>query len=115
MGQEEVKRYAATLEKRRMYTINAAQQHKLRAGLSVCVVSQRRMEFMIPNLFRPDGWTPTPYTAMAFAALVDHRAHAGDTGRALVLSEEHPVFSAQMLSKAMGVSSDDIRAMVCAE
>ena len=115
LGRDEVQRYVGMMAKRRMYTINSAQQHKLRAGLSVCVVSQRRMEFMIPNLFRPGLWTPNPYTAMAFAALVDHRAHSGDTGRALVLSEEHPVFSAQMLSKVMGISPDEVRAMVCAE
>lgn len=109
LGQEEVQRFARTLERRRMYTLTAAQQLAMRAGISVCVVSQRRMEFMIPNLFQPDRWCPDPYTAMAYTALVDHRSHSGETGKALLISEEDPIFSAEMLSKAMGVSADTLR------
>ena len=109
LGTEEVQRYARTLERRRMYTITAVQQAAMRAGMSVCVVSQRRMEFMIPNLFQPDQWCPDPYTAMAYTALVDHRSHSGETGKALLISEEDPIFSAEMLAKAMGVSADTLR------
>ena len=109
LGQEEVLRFVRTQERRRMYTLTAAQQLAMRAGISVCVVSQRRMEFMIPNLFQPDLWCPDPYTAMAYTALVDHRSHSGETGKALLLSEEDPIFSAEMLSKAMGVSADTLR------
>ena len=109
LGQEEVLRYAKQVEKRRMYTLTAAQQAVVRAGMSVCVVSQRRMEFMVPNLFQPEQWCPDPYTAMAYTALVDHRSHSGETGRALLLSEEDPVFSAEMLAKVIGVPADILR------
>ena len=109
LGPDEALRYASLLGKQRMYTLNAAQQNLLRRGVSVCVVSQRRMEFMLPNLFAPGHWTPDPYAAMAYTALVDHRAHAGKTGKALILSEGHPIFYAEMLSEAMGVSADQLR------
>ena len=109
LGQEEARRFAAAAADGRLYKLEAAQQEQLRRGMFVSVVSQRRMEFIIPNLCRSGRWIPDPYAAMAYAGLVDHRASPGDTGMALIVSEENPVFSAEMLSRVMDITADDLR------
>lgn len=109
LGIHEVARYLEAVEAGRSYKLEPEQRERLRAGLSVSVVSQRRMAFMIPNIYRAGKRIPDPYTAMAYAGLVDHRSRAGDTGMALIISEDNPVFSVEMLSGFLGISPDDLR------
>lgn len=109
LGADEARRFAAAVSAGRPYKLEASQQEQLRRGIFVSVVSQRRMEFMIPNIYRTGQWIPDPYAAMAYTGLVDHRAAPGDTGLALIISEENPVFSAEMLAQAMDISADDLR------
>ena len=112
LGTEEARRYAAAAAEGKLYTMEPEQQTRLRAGISVSVVSQRRMAFMIPNLFRSGSWKPDLYAAMAYTGLVDHRAAPGDTGKALVISEENPVYSAGLLSAYLGMSADEVAGML---
>ena len=109
LGLEETRRYVVALEERRGYKLEPEQRELVRAGLTVTVVSQRRMEFMIHNIYRTVRWVPDPYAAMAYAGLVDFRSRAGETGTGLIISEENPVFSAELLAKTMGISADALR------
>ena len=109
LGTDEVRRYLAAVEAGRPYTLDPDQRDALRAGMSVWVVSQRRMEFTVPNLYRAGRWQPDPYAAMAYTALEDHRSRAGDTGRALILSEESPVRSAELLARLLHTRAGELR------
>ena len=73
------------------------------------VVSQRRLRFLMPNIYRDGNWTPDPYTAMSYAGLVDHRAHTGDTGMGLIISLEDPIVHAGMLEKELGITEEMLR------
>ena len=112
LGMEEAVRFGTAAAEGQPYEMEAEQQRLLRSGISVSMVSQRRMAFMLPNLYRTGIWKPDLYAAMAFTALVDHRAAPGDTGRALVISEESPVWSAGLLSQYLGMSAEKLAGML---
>lgn len=109
LGPEEVKRYVQTLEAGKAYRLEPERRDRLREGFAVAVVSQRRMEFMLPNICRSGRWIPDLYAAMAYTGLVDHRSGCGETGTCLIISEENPVFSAELLAKTMGISAETLR------
>lgn len=109
LGEGEVRKYLELRKDGRLYALELPQQEALRAGLSVAVISRRRLEFMIPNLYRSGRWTPDLYAAMAYAALADHRASAGETGKALLLAEEDPAASADTLAGLLTIPADRLR------
>ena len=109
IGPAEAERFAQAVENRQRYRMEAEHQRLLREEMAVTVVSQRRLRFLMPNLYRDGVWTPDPYTAMSFAGLVDHRAHTGETGRGLIICQEDPMFHAAVLEKELGISEEMLR------
>lgn len=109
LGTVEANSFASACGAGELYTLTEEQQTLLRAGLSVSVVSQRRMAFMLPNIYREDRWQPEPYAAMAYTGLVDHRAAPGDTGCALIIAEENPLYRVDMLADMLGMEPDALR------
>lgn len=109
LGSGEVDRYAAAVAAGKLYSLEPEQRDALREGLFVSVVSQRRMEFMIPNIYRAGGWRPDLYAAMAYAGLVDQRAQPGDTGRAMIIAENGPLHCAGVVAGMLGIDADALR------
>lgn len=109
LGTAEAGSFASACSAGQLYSLTQDQQTLLRQGLSVSVVSQRRMEFMLPNIYRENRWQPEPYAAMAYAGLVDHRAAPGDTGSALIIAEENPVCRVEMLAEMLRMEPDKLR------
>lgn len=109
LGYGEVEKYLTVCKSRGLYELETSQQETIRRGLSVAVISRRRTNFMIPNLYRSGRWNPDPYAAMAYAALCDHRARAGETGKALVIAWEHPMYAADVLADMLTVPAEQLR------
>ena len=109
LGTDEANSFASARAAGKPYSLTEDQQTLLRAGLSVSVVSQRRMAFMLPNIYREDRWYPDPYAAMAYTGLVDHRAAPGDTGSALIIAEENPLYRVDMLAEMLPMEPDVLR------
>ena len=109
LGQYEAARYGEAVEKGERYRLEASQRHQLRKQMAVTVVSQRRLRFLMPNVYRDGLWTPDPYTAMSYAGLVDHRARTGDTGMGLIISQEDPVVHAAVLEQELGITPEALR------
>ena len=108
LGPHEARRYGEAVEKGERYRLEESQRRQLRKEIAVSVVSQRRLRFLLPNLFRGGQWMD-PYAAMSYAGLVDHRAHTGDTGRGLILCQEDPVVHAPMLARELGITEEALR------
>ena len=108
LGQHEAERFGTALEQRTRYRLEESQRRMLRREIAVSVISQRRLRFLLPNLFRDGQWMD-PYAAMSYAGLVDHRAHTGDTGRGLILCQEDPVLYARLLSGELGITEELLR------
>ena len=109
LGQHEAVRYGEAVERGDRFRLEASQRNQLRKELAVTVISQRRLRFLMPNIYRDGVWTPDPYTAMSYAGLVDHRAHTGDTGMGLIISQEDPTFHADVLERELGITEPALR------
>lgn len=109
LGPHEALRFGEAVESGGRYRLEASQRGQLQNELAVTVVSQRRLRFLMPNIYRDAGWTPDPYTAMSYAGLVDHRAHTGDTGLGLIISQEDPILHAAVLEQELGISEETLR------
>ena len=109
IGQREAVRYGEAVENESKFRLESEHRRLLRKEMAVTVVSQRRLRFLMPNIYRDGIWTPDPYTAMSYAGLVDHRASTGDTGKGLILSLEDPIVYASVLEKEMGISEESLR------
>ena len=109
LGQHEAARYGEAVERGERYRLEASQRSQLRKEMAVIVVSQRRLRFLMPNIYRDSVWTPDPYTAMSFAGIADHRARTGDTGMGLIICQEDPIFHAPVLERELGISETALR------
>lgn len=108
LGQYEAERYGTAMENGGRYRLEESQRRRLRKEIAVSVVSQRRLRFLLPNLFRDGQWMD-PYAAMSYAGLVDHRARSGDTGRGLIICQEDPILYAPMLARELGITEEALR------
>lgn len=109
IGPHEAVRYGEAVEQGSRYRIEAEERRLLQKEMAITVISQRRLRFLMPNIYRDGSWTPDPYTAMSYAGLVDHRAHTGDTGLGLIISLEDPIIHAGVLEKELGISEETLR------
>lgn len=92
-----------------VYKMEPEQLKKLRSGIYVSVVSEKRMASTIPNLYKTTHFIAAPHTALAYSGLIDYRAAAGESRPALILSEESPAFSSQFVAECMGISVEELK------
>lgn len=109
LGQQETARFVETCRRGEPYYLESYQTAQLRRGVHASVISERRMESAILNLFKTSSYLADPYTALAYSGLIDYRARTGESRPALILSEESPAFSLGILSQAMGVSPAELK------
>ena len=109
LGHRENGRFLYTCTEGGLYYLEESQHQRLREGLYASVVGGQRLEWAVLNLYKTDGYLSDPYTALAYSGLMDYRAGTGETRKALILSEESPVFSLPYLSKCMGLSIEELK------
>ena len=106
-GPERAAAFGWALGARRSFRLLPEEQTLLQRTLGVSVISRNRAVESIPRVYRSSDYLMSPQTAAAYAGLLDHRALSGESGPALVLSEESPaVYAAQVLS-AMGLPQEN--------
>ena len=109
LGYRETKRFLYSCTEGGLYYLEDHQHLRLREGLYASVVGQQRLEWAVLNLYKTDGYISDPYTALAYSGLMDYRAGTGETRKALILSEESPVYSLPYLGKCMGISPEELK------
>lgn len=109
LGLGENLRFVECCRKGQPYYLEEHQLAQLRKGIFVSVVSGKRMESTIPNLFGTCGYIADPYTALACCGLTDYRARTGEGRQALILSEESPAFSLELISGSMGIRPAELK------
>ena len=108
-GITEVYRYLDCCRRGGMYCPNDAVLAKLRDGLFVSVASSQRIETTIPSVYRTHSYLLSPYSALAYAGLLDYRTKAGESRHAIVLAEKSPVCDAETVAKALGITTDELK------
>lgn len=109
LGQEETLRFCGVCRRGGIYYLDPQQTKLLRRGMNVSVVSQRRMESTIPNLYRTSGYIADPYTAQVYSGLIDYRSGTGEGRSALIWSDESPAFSFGMIARCMGMTPAELK------
>lgn len=109
LGYAQTKRYCEACRQGGTYHLEGKQLQKLRQGLYVSVVSQRRLESMIPNIYHSNGYIPDPYTALAYSGLIDYRSRTGENRPALILAEESPAFSLDTVAACLGITTGELK------
>ena len=103
-GVDEVHRFREICSKGALYTLDEDQLSVLRDGLFSAVVSGKRMESIIHNVYKSSTYLLDPYAALAYGGLQDYRASSAETGNALIISERSPACSSATVAKAMGIT-----------
>lgn len=109
LGSEEVRRFLDACANGLEYCLEEEQLIQLRQGFFTAVVSQKRMESVIHNVYRTRTYLLDPYSALAYGGLQDYRSGSGEGRNALLITERSPVCSAATVAKAMGVTVQELK------
>lgn len=109
LGRQEAERFCDICRIGGHYELESEQMKRLRDGMYISVVSDKRMASTIPNLYKTTGYVPSPETALAYSGLMDYRAATGESRPALLLSEESPVFSLQFAAECMNITPAELK------
>jgi threonine synthase len=115
LGVQESLRFASLCKEGRVYTPNEADFGQLRKGLYAAVVSQKRMESVIYNVYRTNTYLLDPYSALAYGGLQDYRASVGEGRITLLVTERSPICSAATVAKAMGITVQELKDRISME
>ena len=108
-GREEVDRYLQCCRRGGMYVPSDRVLVKLRDGIFVSVISGQRMEKSIPGVYTTHGYLLSPYTALAYAGLLDYRAKSGQLRHGLVLAEKSPVCDCETVCRALEITPEQLK------
>lgn len=90
LGKAEVERFVDCCRSGTAYSLQGQSLEKLREGLYVRVISQRRAASVIPNVYRTAGYAMDLYTALSYGGLLDYWAQTGESRDSLILAEKSP-------------------------
>lgn len=103
LGMEENLRYLDCCRTGGVYTVAEEPLELLRKGLFAAVISDDRINSVIHSVYRTSNYVFSPYSALAYASLLDYRAKTGESRPALLLSERSPMCDRDQVAKAMQV------------
>lgn len=108
-GQEEANRFCWTCTEGGSYLLSDEQQRQLGQGMFAAVVSQARVETIIPSVYRTNQYILDPYAALAYGALSDYRARKGMGNTVLIFCEKNPICCAETVAKAMHITPAELK------
>ena len=107
-GSQEAQRYVDCVRRGETYYPDDAMLSRLREGMYVSVVNTPRMMDIIPNAYTTHDYILSPYSALAYGGLLDYRAVSCITRRSLILAEKSPLTDSVTVSKALGISQNEL-------
>lgn len=90
LGLNEAKRFAETLRLGGSYKLLDQEAQALRDGMFAAVISQERIDSVIPSVYHTNAYTLAQDSATGYAALMDYRAKTGSNRDALLLEDAAP-------------------------
>ena len=111
-GQEEAGSFFWSCTEGGTYVPSEQDRNAMREGMFAAVVSQDRVESIIPSVFRTSQYILDPYSALAYGALSDFRARFGSSRTVLLLCESSPIACSETVSQAMGISVNELKRQI---
>ena len=112
LGRAETEKFCHVVATGGVYQLDPDQLNRLRQGIYVSVVSDRRTASTIPNLYKTTGFLANPYTALSYSGLGDYRAASGENRQTLIISEESPRYWIPQIAACMGISVPEVKEML---
>ena len=112
LGAEAVQRYLAVSSRGGVYAPKPEEAELLRQGMYAAVVSGRRTERTIANVYRTNSYLLGAETAAVYAGLQDYRATAGEGRLALILAQHRPVGDLDTVAAAIGADPQTLKAQL---
>lgn len=109
LGRTEVAEFLFLKEEGDPYSLNPEQYRRLREGLFATVVWGKRVKSTIPNVYSTSRYVLSPYSALAYAGLMDYRSVTGKNTPALILGQRSPIHEKEYVMAAMGVDEKELR------
>ncbi len=102
-------RFADTCARGGIYAVDDEAQQKLSNGFFAAVVSNRRAQSVIANIYRSSHYFIDGYAATAYGSLQDYRSSTGESRSTLLLADASPLLSADKLSGILHISPEELR------
>ena len=112
LGVEETLRYLQCCSKGRSYIISEEAKALLGHGLFAAVISDSRVESIVPGVWQTSGHVLSPYGALAYGSLQDYWSMTGHTRPALLIEERSPKLDSKYVSALLHVDENDLRGIV---
>ena len=90
LGLGEAKRFAELTRQGGSYKLLDTEAKALRAGMFAAVISQERIQSVIPSVYYTNSYTLAQDSAIGYSALMDYRAKTGSNRDALLLEDAAP-------------------------
>ncbi len=91
LGEQEVHRFLRCCQKGSLYTLEPEPLEALREGIYAGVISDSRVETLIPSVFSTNQYQLSPYSALAYGSLMDYRAKFQESRMAILIADRSPV------------------------
>ena len=91
LGKNAVNAYVEAYNNKRIYRLDAEQLQAFSENIFCSVISSNRVDSIITGMYRANGYTIDPHTAVAYGGLQDYRANTGVNRDTLILAKNRPV------------------------
>jgi threonine synthase len=105
---EETQRFLACCYLGDQYDPEAEQLDQLRSGMFAAVISDSRVENVIHSVYRTSNYIFSPYSALAYASLLDYRAKTGESRNVLLLAERSPTCDVERVAEFLRVDTSEV-------
>ena len=107
-SQAEVGRFLYNVKRGRAYVLQEPLKKKFHGDLSAAVIGGRRILETLPGIYQTHGCIPGVDGALAYAALLDHRAVTGSGNLGLILSDRSPALDGEIVSQSLGMDPETL-------
>lgn len=90
LGIAEARRFAGIAQQGGSYKLLEHEAQALSAGMFAAVISQERVEAVVPSVYHTNSYTLAQDSAVGYGALMDYRAKTGTNRDALLLEDAAP-------------------------
>ena len=108
-GAEEALRFVEKCRHGATYYPEDTLLERLRRGIYVSVVSSPRMLDTIPNAYATHGYLLSPYSALAYAGMLDFRAKKGGSRMGLILADRSPLSESETVARALNLPEAELK------
>ena len=108
-GQEEAMNFCWSCTEGGTYAPEEVRYDAIRKGMFAAVVSQDRVDSIVPNLYRTNRYVPDLYSALAYGALMDYRSRTGTNTVTLLLAQNSPLSNPDAVAQAMRISVFELK------